>query len=759
MAMTRGYSFLRTNVKARSNGHTAIGVVSYCCGLAATSSLPGLDGRAKASDYTGRTDILATGYAAPLGTDGSWGDPITWAQRIEAVDKRKNSRQCREDVVAIPIELVDAGLADAVVQEYARRLAVLHNTVVHWALHGPDRGGVNYHGHALYPGRHVDGLGFSRHRDREQDNPKNPGDPDLVTRHKAVWSEICGGQGIELVWSSEAPTHHLGPRICATKRRRMVTEVGDRIRDTVVASETGQPVPDRRTLNDVAEIASGVNEGMSVNAMLQIELAAAKQGVPAPRSVPTPVACQPEVLPMRRTAPQVLPPLARQPEVLPRACEPEVVPPARTVATVLPPTRVAPAVVPPVRRAPEVLPAEVTTPAVLPPIPRVPEVLLPPTAAPEVVPPARTVGSVLPPIRNAPAVQPPVRRSPEVLPPVQTVRVPRPTRSVAEVPPPVQRTSETASFSQKAYPERKQGIVANIVSGVKQELPQESSATWTAVEAFLRENGKSVLVGYARAAATKLSADARRQEEGSSVAPVTEPGRIRKLADLLIDVAVTVLEYLGLKAKGDASAARRGASTTEAGQPRALSSPQDGTRASVQSGRDRTPLLLHLPGHLQVHALPHVDGCLAESDESILELKAMLNNRDETDELARVGLDLLAALHQHDAAERADAERELHWREINLALRAEERRLGKNDGWKPRRLRKATVEVSDSRREEIEREEIRKSHPATVEKIRSVCGRRLGLVPVDPAPQAPPSASSSQQEPGWQVQRSGRSGR
>ena len=730
---------MRTNVKGRKQGHTAIGVVTYVCGLAATSRLPGLDGRAKRSDYTWRNDIVATGYAAPPGTDGTWVDPITWAQRIEVVDKRRNSRQCREDVVAIPLELVDAGLAEAVLQEYARRVAVLHHTVVHWALHGPERGGVNWHGHVLYGGRHVEGLGFSRHRDREQDNPKKPGDPDLVTRHKAVWSEICRGYGIELVWSSEAPTHHLGPRICATKRRRLVTEIGDRIRTTVVASETGEPVPDRRTLNSAAEIASGVNDGMTVHEMLQVELAAAKQGVPAPRSVAPPLACQPEVLPARRTAPQVLPP-----------------------------TRVAAAVMP-VRRAPEVLPAEVNAPAVLPPTARVPEVLPPLRAMPEVVPPVRTMGPVPPPIRNAPTVPPPVRRRPEVvapvrvadvLSPVQTDRVPPPTRSVAEVPPAAQRTSETVSPSRKVHSEPERGVVREIVSGVEQEFPQESSATWTAVRVCLRAQTESVEVRYARAAATVLSADARLREEGSLRAAAAEESRIRKLADMLMAFAVAVLERLGLKTRSGAAAASGRGPATEGRRPRTASSPRAETRASVESGRDLERVLSHLPGQLEVHALPHVDGCLAESNESIGELQAMLDRGDETDRLAYAGLDRVAAQHQHDAAERADAERKLHWSQINLALPVEERMLRQKKESKPPRRRKATGEVRDARREEIAREVIRRSHPATVEKIRFVCRRRLGLVPVDLWPQAPPSASSSGHEPGGQDRRtSGRGGR
>ena len=68
----------------------------YPFGLAAASTFPGLDGSVRAFDYKRRTGIVATGYAAPLGTDATWSDPLKWAYRIEAVDRRKNSRQCRD---------------------------------------------------------------------------------------------------------------------------------------------------------------------------------------------------------------------------------------------------------------------------------------------------------------------------------------------------------------------------------------------------------------------------------------------------------------------------------------------------------------------------------------------------------------------------------------------------------------------------------------------------------------------------------------
>ena len=348
------YAFMRTMVQTRSKGHTATGAACYRMGLAAASTIPGADGLERRFDYTRRTGILATGHAAPPGTDPSWGDPITWAHRIEAVDKRKNSRQCRDDVVGIPVELVEAGLGKVVAQAYADRLAKKHKTVVHWALHGPTRGGKNYHVHFLYPGRHVEGMTLARKRDRTQDNPEQPGDPDLVTEHKGFWSEICRGYGIELDWTSEAPGHHLGPALCAVKRARLVEETRERIRETVAASTPGEPAPGERTLQVVAETATRVNDGLTVTEMLEREQQEALHGRSAPRPVPAPGPFQPEVLPAARTIPKVLLPV-RQPEVLLLArTAPEVVPAVRTAPEVLPPCRQTPQVLPPVRR-PEVL--------------------------------------------------------------------------------------------------------------------------------------------------------------------------------------------------------------------------------------------------------------------------------------------------------------------------------------------------------------------------------------------------------------------
>ena len=502
------YAFLRTTVQTRSKGHTATGAVCYRMGLAATSTLLGKDGEPRHFNYRARAGILATGYAAAPGTDPSWGDPITWAHRIEAVDKRMNSRQCRDDVVGIPVELVEAGMAEVVAQAYADRLAKKHKTVVHWALHGPTRGGKNYHVHVLYPGRHVEGMTFARKRDRTQDKPEQQGDPDLVTEHKGIWSEICRGRGIELDWTSEAPGHHLGPTVCAVKRARLVEETRETIRETVAASTPGGAVPGERTLQAVAEIATRVNDGMTVTEMLERELEGALHGRPAPRPVPVPAPFQPEVL-LPAGTPEVLPPQRREPEVLPLA---------RTTPEVLPPVRTTPEVLVPRREAPEVLP----------PMKRTPEVLSPVRTAPEVLSPRRETPEVLPPTRR-PEVLPTARRQAEVWPPREIV-----TKVIAD------QTDE--------------------------QFPRETAATWSEVDRHLQLQQRQTLAHEgARVGAKDLSGRARRRGRSKDSLPPASPGRTQSIADWLLNCARQVLERFGLKPDAaPESEARRAPSRQEA---------------------------------------------------------------------------------------------------------------------------------------------------------------------------------------------------
>ena len=280
VAYAVAYAFLRILVQTRTKGHSAIGVVCYRFGLAAQSSFLGEDGVPRTFDYTHRTAIMQAGYALPAGASDAWRDPLEWAHRVEAADKRKNSRQCRDDVIGIPIALVEAGTHVTAIQEYAELLAAEHDTPVHFVIHPPDRGGRNWHAHVIYAGRRIDpedGERFAAKRDRTQDMAdRKDTDGNVIEkrgihhRHRALWTEVCRGHGLALDWTpNETPQIHIGPQACAFERREIVKEASERMAQAI--TDAGEVPPDRQTLRECAELAHGINDGLTVREMLDLD--------------------------------------------------------------------------------------------------------------------------------------------------------------------------------------------------------------------------------------------------------------------------------------------------------------------------------------------------------------------------------------------------------------------------------------------------------------------------------------------------------
>ena len=238
--MDTAFAFVKTMVQTRAKGHTAVGAVCYRHGLAATSTLetPVREWPSEAElrafdeaeqrrlaearktgtnaqrrrlrakllrtdpprhyDYRGRVGIAASDAELPEGAAPHWRDPLEWARRVEAADgKRLDSRQCRDDVVGIPLEIVERGFADLAIARLAARLAQLHHTPVHWVIHKPHGGGINWHAHILYAGRRLspDGHGFELLRDTAQDKRE------LIETHKQLWVETCREFGVEIAFS------------------------------------------------------------------------------------------------------------------------------------------------------------------------------------------------------------------------------------------------------------------------------------------------------------------------------------------------------------------------------------------------------------------------------------------------------------------------------------------------------------------------------------------------------------------------------
>ena len=234
------FAFLKTMVQTRAKAHTAIGTVCYRFGLEARTTLEtpvrqwptdeetrAFDeaekrrlAAAKAAgektrprrllpklirmdpprhyDFRARVGIVASGSAVPEGGAEAWREPLEWARRVEAADgKRLDSRQCRDDVTGIPLELVRSSFADLAVARQAAKVAELRNTPVHWVIHRPHGAGLNWHAHLVYAGRKltVDGESFEAKRDTLQDKPE------LVEAHKALWVETCREFGVAISFS------------------------------------------------------------------------------------------------------------------------------------------------------------------------------------------------------------------------------------------------------------------------------------------------------------------------------------------------------------------------------------------------------------------------------------------------------------------------------------------------------------------------------------------------------------------------------
>ena len=263
----RVYSFRRTLVQTRARGHSASGCVAYRFALAVTSRFPGEDGQPRAFDFTRRRGIGPKGCALPAEASDAWFDPVEWALRIEAVDYRRNSRQCRDDIIGIPHEMVAAGEAEAAIAAYAQRIATKWRTPVHWVIH--DLNGANPHAHVLYAGRSLDGPdAFARTRDRTQDQVSDPGRGrrSITELHTEYWTEVAADFGYELDFTPDRDRaqKHIGPHAWAMEKMAIEQEIADRINS---ALDPEDPLD----AGDLLALAQEATAGLTVTEALALD--------------------------------------------------------------------------------------------------------------------------------------------------------------------------------------------------------------------------------------------------------------------------------------------------------------------------------------------------------------------------------------------------------------------------------------------------------------------------------------------------------
>ena len=270
------HSFLRVFVQTRSRGHTAVGAACYRLALAGLSLFRDKSGNRRRYDYRGRRDIMLSGCALPPGAHAVWGDPLHWALEIEKFETRKNSRLFRDDVVAIPWEVKEAGLHRIALARYASRIAIRRQTPVHFVIHAPHRGSdelhdshpgnENIHGHVMYGGRRLkeNGRGFEAKRDREQDKDS------LVVEHKGIWKDVLAELGFTVDFSGPVslnPRPHLGPKWAALERVACEEEAVARLIQSVELADSKASELDAWTRRALGSIISDL-DSMTVTSLI-----------------------------------------------------------------------------------------------------------------------------------------------------------------------------------------------------------------------------------------------------------------------------------------------------------------------------------------------------------------------------------------------------------------------------------------------------------------------------------------------------------
>ena len=215
-------------------------------------------------------------------------------------------------------------------------------------------------------------------------------------RHRALWTEVCRGHGLALDWTpSEISQIHIGPQACALERGQIVEETSERMARAI--ADTGEAPPDPQTLRECAELAHGINDGLTVREMLDLD-----RDPVHPRAIMSPKTPPPAsqrigqtpALPEVRPAPCLPPPDIKHAPAT--RLEPSA-PPGVRPAPCLPPPRIEHA--PAIRLEPSAPPGVQPDPCLPPPrIKHAPAIRLEPSAPPGVRP-----APCLPPPRIEPA--------------------------------------------------------------------------------------------------------------------------------------------------------------------------------------------------------------------------------------------------------------------------------------------------------------------------------------------------------------------
>lgn len=219
---------LRAKIISRKNGQNAIAAAAYRSGTALRDQR---DGSVK--DFTAReNDVAFSGIFTPAGAPEWMRDREALWNRVEGIERRKDSQLARELEISLPHEMTDQQrewlLKDFVREQFTRR-----GFVVDAAIHAPGRNSDarHHHAHLMVTMRQVDGVDFAATKDRSMNERDQLGAwreewANLANRHLArhgIDARI-DHRSLEDQGAEREPQKYEGPAVTAMARRGEITD-------------------------------------------------------------------------------------------------------------------------------------------------------------------------------------------------------------------------------------------------------------------------------------------------------------------------------------------------------------------------------------------------------------------------------------------------------------------------------------------------------------------------------------------------------
>ena len=194
---------------SRGQGRSCVAAAAYRAGETLEDKRQGIE-----HSYTDKSDILHSEIMTPDNAPEWMKDRSQLWNGVDAAEKRKDARTCREVLIALPRELSNSDQIDAV-RDFVKTEIISRGLVADIALHNPKAmdGGEQPHAHILITTRCVEQDGFSKKKDREFSDK-----PEAIRELRAKWGQAVN-QSLERAGRSERVDHRRLDVQCAEARQ------------------------------------------------------------------------------------------------------------------------------------------------------------------------------------------------------------------------------------------------------------------------------------------------------------------------------------------------------------------------------------------------------------------------------------------------------------------------------------------------------------------------------------------------------------